>query len=148
MNYSSPKHEFHFVHHDASNGLLPYIRECIDFSRDDLNGSITFNGYYYEDDSKLPQKMLMFYSKYESEPYEEKDISGVRHSYFKKLEELMCDIEIIGRTIIENTDHYSDEIDEDGSEMRICFFPTNKQTLHFKILKTYKTIDEIKNRDF
>jgi hypothetical protein len=129
------------------NGLVPYIRECIDFSKNDINGYITFDGYYYEKDSNLPQKMLMFYSKYEKEPYKQTDISGVLHSYYNKLEEIICDIEFTGRTIIENTDKYSDEIDE-GSEMKICFFPTNKQTLDFKILKTYKSIDEIKNRDF
>lgn len=141
------QHNFHFIHTDTSNGLVPYIRECINFVNDGLNGSITFDGYYYEDDSNLPQQMLMFYSKYEAEPYDQKDLSGVLHSYYNKLEELVCDIEITGRKIIENTDQYSNEID-DGSEMRICFFPTNKQTLHFKILKTYNSIDEIKNRDF
>ena len=46
-------------------------------------------------------------------------------------------IEIYRRVIHESTDKIS-EIEDDGVPMSVCFFPTDKQTIYFRILETIK----------
>jgi hypothetical protein len=72
----------------------------------------------------------------EKEPYkQEVDEKGISTSYYNIIEEYMYLIEIYKRVIHESTDKYT-EIEEDGMPMKVCFFPTNKQTIYFRILET------------
>jgi hypothetical protein len=88
----------------ASKGKKPYVKEL--YNLDFQKGVIEFNGYYYEDEENLPQKVTMFFqnNKYE--------------------------IEIYKMEILENTSVYFDD-EEFG---KICLFPTYKMQLFFTSL--------------
>lgn len=124
----------------------PFIKELFNYSIDTtLNeGTIEFDGYYYINDPSdekndwdsqnnddLPTQLLMNVFICETEP----TYKQVAHNCFH--------IEVYKRFIIQNTDVISKEIDEDGEEMNICFFPTNRQRLHFKILKYVNSAEDI-----
>ena len=138
--------------HQAKDGTsrLPYIRQYseIDFTCNGSEGSITFDGYYYienhappypEDDLLepwdrpsrqsiwLPQILLLNIKIKEKEPYKEVDNGGWTDKFYNILDEKNYLIEVYKKVIHESTDEYSEE----GT---ICFFPTNKQTLYFKVL--------------
>ena len=133
---------------------VPYIREekSVEYICDGKEGSICFDGYFYvedhappypEDGGKepwecerrrvwLPKKLKMYVSRKETEPYKQEGNT----SYFNIVEEHVYIIEVYTRVIHECTDKYS-EIEEDNGEiMNVCFFPTNKQTLYFRVLET------------
>ena len=104
-----------------------YISELLEYN--EKEGSIHFNGYYVEDHAP---------------PYPEVE-SWERHTRYNiwlprvvimsvyKDDYKEYTIEIYKRIIHESTDKIS-EIEEDGEPMRVCFFPTNRQTIYFRIL--------------
>ena len=105
-----------------------YISELLEYN--EKEGSIHFNGYYYVEDHAPPYP--------EVEPWERPTryniwlprvvIMSVYKDDYKEYT-----IEIYKRIIHESTDKIS-EIEEDGEPMRVCFFPTNRQTIYFRIL--------------
>ena len=127
----------------------PYIckQESILYMCDGIEGSLFFDGYYYVEDSKpvseevaryhdwLPQVLDLYVKVRELEPYKkEVDERGfVRHIH-NIIEEHLFTIEIYKRVIHDSTDVISQVEDEDGEEMNVCFFPTNKQTIYFRVL--------------
>jgi hypothetical protein len=138
----------------------PYIRdeETVEYICDGNEGTICFDGYYYvedhappypEDDEMkpwerptryaeyLPQTLHLYVTRRETEPWKkEVNEEGTCTTYhYNTLEEHMYLIEIYKRVIHECTDKFS-EIEEDGMPMKVCFFPTNKQTIYFRILET------------
>ena len=132
----------------------PYIcgQEPIEYFCDGKEGYIHFDGYYYvenhaplhlEDDALgptrydvwLPQKLIMFTQLCEKEPYNVEVIDNATTSYYKELESLQYIIEIYKKEIHENTDVISDIDDNNRDSMRVCFFPTNRQTIYFRILE-------------
>jgi hypothetical protein len=62
---------------------------------------------------------------------------------YAMIDEGLLLIEFTRREIINNTDSYGPVQDEDGSEMNICFFPTDHQRLHFKILQKLEKSDPL-----
>lgn len=119
----------------------PYIcnQEPIEYFCDGKEGYIHFDGYYYvenhappylEDEALgprrydvwLPQKLTMFVQLFEKETY-------------KELECLQYIVEIYKKVIHENTDVISDIEEGDGEKMKVCFFPTNRQTIYFRVLE-------------
>lgn len=97
----------------------------------------------------LPKQLQLYVRHRETEPYKVEPLpplifdasSGITscggHSYsYRYTEERAYMIEIYRRVIHECTDRISEEEDDDGTPMRVCFFPTNLQTIYFRVLET------------
>lgn len=134
---ADPYHHFDFL----TSGSNPYVQELFELHLDASEGYIEFNGYYYADDSTFPRRYLMLYARY-SDATTIKEEKGYRTIYANQLEHTLA-IEIYRREIIETTDVLSTIEDDDGESMDICFFPTNKQKLFFRILQRYDDVREI-----
>lgn len=148
----------------GTRGKIPYIcgQEPIEYFCDGKEGYIHFDGYYYvenpvenqgppylelEDDAVearrydvcLPQKLIMFSQLLEKEPYKVEVVDNVTKSCYRELECLQYIVEIYKKVIHENTDVISEiEDDEDGDgreKMNVCFFPTNRQTIYFRVIE-------------
>jgi len=130
-----------YAYEERTSRQTPYIcnQEPIEYFCDGKEGYIHFDGYYYvenhappylEDeglgprryDVWLPQKLIMFVQLFEKEAY-------------KELECLQYIVEVYKKVIHENTDVISDIDDGDGENMKVCFFPTNRQTIYFRVLE-------------
>jgi hypothetical protein len=130
-----------YDYEERTTRQTPYIcnQEPIEYFCDGKEGYIHFDGYYYvenhappylEDeglgprryDVWLPQKLIMFVQLFEKEAY-------------KELECLQYIVEVYKKVIHENTDVISDIDDGDGENMKVCFFPTNRQTIYFRVLE-------------
>ena len=141
----------------GGNQQTPYIcgQEPIEYFCDGKEGYIHFDGYYYvenhappypEDEALehwdrprrhsewLPQKLIMFMQLLEKEPYKVEVVDNVTRSYYKDLENVQYNVEIYKMIIHEKTDVISQIDDEDGEPMNVCFFPTNRQTIYFRVL--------------
>ena len=117
-----------------SSWRVPYIENLMDFVCDGSGGSITFDGYYYVEDvcddrphHALPQRLMMDYYFYDE----------------GKKTEAFYEIEVYKRDFIKNTSTISEDLEEDGSVMKVCFFPTHKQTVYFRVLSTYASKKDI-----
>lgn len=111
------------------------------YNSDGHEGTFTFNGYYRVENHPPPypeDEHLEIYNRpYRYSHYLPSNIC----LYLKSnttYEEHYYSVEIYKKVIHENTNRYSTINDEDGSEMNVCFFPTDHQTLYFKILETLK----------
>lgn len=130
-----------YDYEERTSRKTPYIcnQEPIEYFCDGKEGYIHFDGYYYvenhgppylEDEALgprrydvwLPQKLTMFVQLFEKETY-------------KELECLQYIVEIYKKVIHENTDVISDIEEGDGEKMKVCFFPTNRQTIYFRVLE-------------
>jgi hypothetical protein len=98
---------------NISGGRFVYVKEIKDISLNDTEGYVIFDGYYYEDNTNLPQKMF---------------------SYILSRDDLY---EIYEKEERKSTNVVSTIEDEDGTEMNICFFPTNIIKLKFRVIKDY-----------
>lgn len=148
--------ELHFRSQDREQ-RTPYVvnEESVKYTCDGTEGVIFFDGYYYVEDHAppypedealpewerpcrrseyLPQTMELYVKIRETEPYKEEHLSTFTRVHYKVLEEHWYKIEIYKRVKQESTDRMS-EIEEDGEPMSVCFFPTNKQFLYFKVLE-------------
>jgi hypothetical protein len=134
-------------------------RSPIEYKCDGNEGSITFDGYFYVEDHPppypedeglefrprrhahwLPKKQLLSVTLRETEEKETPtDISGTYTITYKIFETRQYIVEVYKKVIHECTDQYGDlgEDWEDGTPMKVCFFPTNKQTLYFRILENF-----------
>jgi hypothetical protein len=151
--------ELHFRSQDRDQ-RTPYVvnEESVKYTCDGTEGVISFDGYYYvedhappypEDDALpewerphrrseyLPQTMELYVKIRETEPYREEHMSTFTRVHYKVLEEHWYKIEIYKRVKQESTDRMS-EIEEDDGPMSVCFFPTNKQILYFRVLEVLK----------
>lgn len=109
------------------------------YTCDGVNGIFTFNGYYNVENHPPPypeDEGLQIYER----PYRYLTYLPKLFDMYVKTtdEEHYYRVEIFKKEIHKNTDKYSIIESDDGSEMQVCFFPTDKQTLHFKILETLK----------
>lgn len=130
-------------------------------------GYITFNGTYHvenhpppypEDEALprwerprrytdyLPKKHFLFVKIRETEPYRI-DVSGnTTYTHYRTLEDSMFMVEIYKKVIHECTDQYGlDDIDGDGELVSVCFTPTNKQTVYFRVLEVIETGAQLKD---
>jgi hypothetical protein len=145
---------YFYQYEEDTHQQTPYIcgQEPIEYLCDGKEGYIHFNGYYYvenhappylEDevlrprryDVWLPQKLKMITQLREKEPYKEEVVDNVTTSYYKELECLQYIIEVYKKVIHKNTDVISEIGDDDGENTRVCFFPTNRQTIYFHVLE-------------
>lgn len=131
----------------------PYIcrQEPIEYFCDGKDGYIHFDGYYYVEnhappylergdrperyDTWLPQTLVMFAQLHEKDPYKTEVVDNTSIYYYKEIESIQYIIEIYKKDIHENTDVISEIDDGDGENAKICFFPTNRQTIYFRVIK-------------
>ena len=156
-NMSSYDIKFHTVSRESS--LFPYVREndTIVYECDGKEGTVAFNGYFYVENGPppypedsdpminrpqrysewLPKKLIMYVTLRETEPYthEFNEDTGFTHTSYKELEKYCYMIEVYKKEVYESTDEISEIDDEDGEPLHVCFFPTNKMKLWFRVLE-------------
>ena len=145
---------------DCSGTWAPYImgQKPIAYVCDGKEGFITFNGTYHvenhpppypEDEALprwdrprrntdyLPKSHILHVKIRETAPYRV-DVSGnATYKYYKTIGDEMYMVEIYKKVIHECTDEYGlADIDGDGELVNVCFTPTNKQTVYFRVLET------------
>ena len=145
---------------DCSGTWAPYImgQTPIKYVCDGKEGFITFNGTYHvenhpppypEDEalprwerprrntSYLPKEHMLHVILRETEPSKVDISGGVTSTRYNIIEDNMYMVEIYKKVIHECTDQYGlADIDGDGDLVNVCFTPTNKQTVYFRILET------------
>lgn len=139
---AGPRH-FQFFSKDQRN---PYIIRLIDYTVSDKEGSIVFDGYYYVLDEEFPIRTFYNTTLHEEKPYEEETTDEGTIAKYRNLEDTYYEIEFYDRQKLENTSKISEIEDEDGSPMRVCFFPTHKQKIQFRVIKQFDSFEEFLNR--
>ena len=143
-----------YAYEERTSRQTPYIcnQEPIEYFCDGKEGYIHFDGYYYvenhappylEDDAFeprrydvwLPQKLTMFAQLFEKEPYKVEVVDNVTTCCYKELECLQYIVEIYKKVIHENTDVISEIEYDEREKMNVCFFPTNRQTIYFRVIE-------------
>jgi hypothetical protein len=139
---------------------VPYIidEDTFEYKCDGKEGTVTFDGYYNVEDREppypeddalerwerpmrhgvwLPQKLNLYVQWSEKEPYkvEKLESGGIRYEH-KIVDEHGYIIEIYKRIKHASTNQYSEIDDGDDQSMRVCFFPTDRQTIYFRVLET------------
>jgi len=141
------KYDIHFQKVNPEDFNVPYVRhgDSVVYESNGNEGTLAFNGYFYvendpEDSKKprrysesLPKKVFMSLRHYDEEPY-------------KEYENVFYKIEIYKVELYESTNEISEIDGDDGEEpMRVCFFPTNKMKIWFRILEDMNTVGFVKN---
>lgn len=120
-------------------------------------GTLTFDGYFYVNDAaeltpeeeqmqpwerptrysrNLPMQLRMVMQRREKEPAQrEVTPEGWTRYHYNVLETHDCIIEVYKRVTHESTNVISEIEDGGGEPMSVCFFPTNRQTLYFRIVE-------------
>jgi len=151
-----PKREITFIH----CGGPPYVSELYSYTCDGSEGIIEFDGYYrlndgeddvYKSCKSLPSKELFIEQilsdtpKYVSRaphPWQPLELDpshssqNIEYVSYDILEDNLYLIEVYRRETIECTNQISTIEDEDGEEMNVCFFPTDRQRIYFRVLET------------
>ena len=119
---------------DRNDHASVYIRELFHYECDGSGGKFEFNGYFYVEDSEFPKTYAMCYRR-----IGEKQAILEEHHYL---------VELYRRETVRDTSKYTPtrkELDAQGLETTeeddewggICFFPTKRQVLYFRILDTF-----------
>lgn len=124
----------------------PYIQHLIDFCIFDNEGYIHFDGYYYVMNEEFPTRVFFNTTVREEKPYEEKQTEYGYECKYRTIEDEFYEIEVYDRVKIENTSSYDEVEEDDGSKMRICYFPTYEQKIFFKVINKFETFDDFLKR--
>ena len=94
----------------------------------------------------LPQKHFLFVKVREKDPYRV-DVSGnATYTYYRTLEDNAYMVEVYKKVIHENTDQYGEvDLEGDGELTQVCFTPTNRQTVHFRVLEVINSGEQLKD---
>jgi hypothetical protein len=117
----------------------PYIMRVIDYQISDTEGSILFDGHYYVLNEEFPIKTTYNMTLREKEPYEEGTTENGTYAKYRNIEDKWYEIEIYDRVKIEDTSKISEVEDDDGSPMRVCFFPTHEQKIMFRVINSFNS---------
>jgi hypothetical protein len=120
----------------SSERRNPYIQKIIEHSISDKKGYLYFDGYYYVSDLEFPKSTFLNISITTKIGVDDNEPK------YKLLQDTYYKIEIYKREHIKNTSEYGEMIDEDGSTMKVCLFPTHEQKLYFKILEEFDTFED------
>ena len=141
-----PKTEIYFNTARKEDHRVPYVSndEPIEYVCDGKEGHITFDGYFYVEDHAPPypeDEGLEIYERTRTTEWLPKTvIMYVRMLEDEKvLEEHTYLVEIYKRVKHECTNKYGeleDDLDGEGAPMRVCFFPTDRQTMYFRVVET------------
>ncbi len=118
----------------------PYIQKLIEFNISQTEGFIYFDGYYYVLNEEFPKRL--FFNTTLSE--EKQTENGYEYKY-QMIEDNFYEVEVYDRIKMENTNVY-DETEEDGQKIRICYFPTYKQKIYFKVINSFNNFDDFLKR--
>jgi hypothetical protein len=126
--------------HTASPGdfSVPYVRhsDSVVYECDGKEGTITFNGYYYVENGPPPYpedrdgRLKRRYSEW----LPKKLFMSLKPS-IKHHKSVFYMIEVYKMEVYESTNEISEIDDEDGEPMKVCFFPTNRMKLWFRVLE-------------
>ena len=157
---------FYEIHFHGMNveDRTPYVRdgETVEYVCDGKQGTIAFDGYFYVENGPppyndsaplyeryeewLPKKAFMFVTYREKDPYKTEAVDGWTHLYYREFEKYAYIIEIYKKEVYESTDEMSNIEDGDSGEMMdVCFFPTNRLKIWFRVLEVLeeKGADEL-----
>jgi hypothetical protein len=116
----------------------PFMRKVFALTFDGSDGTIEFDGHYYVGDPESPRQGR-------------KNLPTTEFLLVKKEgEERECDmyvVEIMRRETLDCTDVISEVEDEGGGKMNVCFFPTDRQRLYFRVLEknpTHKRYEQLR----
>lgn len=119
-----------------TTGAGPNISELYNKTFDGSSGIVEFDGYYYVSNPDVAESDYRKYGR----TIPTKEVAMIRRfKHGVKVESNLHIIEIYRRDIIECTDRISTIEYDDGSEMKVCFFPSNHQRIYFHILETNPT---------
>ena len=119
----------------------PYINKVIDYNVSEGKGYIYFDGYSYVLNEEFPIHMFFTTVLYEDEPYEVIKNGNSQTKRYRISEKKYYEVEIYDREKLKDTSEYGEMEDEDGSMMKVCFFPTHEQKIYFKVIKEIETFD-------
>lgn len=155
-------YEIYFQTMSRGDFRIPYISDgdTVIYKCDGKEGSIEFNGYFYVENSGppypedsdtslkhwekperysewLPKKYMMSMTYKEKEPYKivKDEVKMCSYLYYNELQKDYYAIEIYKKEVYECTNEISEVEDEDGEMMRVCFFPTNKMKIWFRVIE-------------
>jgi hypothetical protein len=120
----------------------PYIQELFEYKISETEGSIHFDGHFYVQTEELPFRSFFNTFVREKEPFK---VEGNSCSY-RLLEEEWYEVDIYDVEKIVNTSSYDEVEEEDGSKMRICYFPSHEQKIKFRIINKFNTSGEFVDR--
>jgi hypothetical protein len=153
-------YDIYFYTASSEDFRTPYVcdSDSVVYECDGKEGSLAFNGYYYVENGPppypedsdptlkpwekprrycewLPKKVTMNMTLRETEPYKTEKIEegGIRE-YYNEIKKEFYIIEIYKKEVYESTDVIS-EIEDDGEPMNVCFFPTNKMKIWFRVVE-------------
>lgn len=139
------KYDIEFI----ANHQYPHMMEVYDFACDGERGEVEFDGYYTAHDVSeceppeysMPKESYLLVKKYrEGGPriwMEPSDVSGyvTRHTEFCR-DSYIYRVLIERRVKLQNTNSWSEDVDDDGRVYTVCYFPTDRQRLWFRVLET------------
>jgi hypothetical protein len=108
----------------------PYILKLFGYETDGHEGIIDFDGRNTIKEEGLPIKLLMLVTIKDRTGFTKENSNSIFYN-LNKQDELF--IEIYKKEIICCTDRISTIEDEDGEEMNVCFTPTDRQKLYFRV---------------
>jgi hypothetical protein len=111
-----------------------------------MEGTITFDGYYYVSDEEFPIRTFYNTTLREEKPYEEEMTKEGGRAKYRNIEDVYYEIEIYDRQKMVDTSKTSEIDDEDGKPMRVCFFPTCEQKISFRVIKRFESFEEFLGR--
>ena len=136
-----------FSNLEGEGRCVPHINEnySFEYSCDGKEGSIEFDGYFNVEDEAppypedyeltnsnwLPKKLIMLFERLENKPY----LVEGGTSHHKTIEKYTYLIEVYKRVKHESTNKYDNVTDDDGEKMSICYFPSDRQTIYFRVLE-------------
>ena len=125
-----------FYNAPDDQSMLPYItgQTPIEFNFDGKEGSILFDGHYFVEDHAppYPDDGKIRYDQWL--PIKAMMITLLAESETVSIADGMYTVEIYKRIMHEATSEYVDL--EGHPEKKICYNPTAKQTIFFKVLET------------
>lgn len=120
----------------SSERRNPYIQKIIEHQISENEGYVYFDGHYYVSDIEFPKSTFLNIS------IRTKIRMNEDEPIYKLTQDKYYQIEIYKREKIKNTSEYGEMIDEDGSTMKVCLFPTHEQKIYFKILEEFDTFED------
>ena len=136
--------------HTASPGdfSVPYVRhsDSVMYECDGKEGTIAFNGYYYVENGPppYPEDSHRRARRRYSEWLPKKVFMSLTH-HDNQRQAVFYKIEIYKMEVYESTNEISEIDDEDGETMKVCFFPTNRIRLWFRVLENMNDKQGVKN---
>jgi hypothetical protein len=133
----------------TANHQYPHMLEVYDYACDGERGEVEFNGYYtihdasegYDPEISMPKEAHLLVTKYHDEEprrwTDPADVSGFVTSHTELHRDRYIYRVLIERRVkLQNTNSWSEDVDDDGNVYTVCYFPTDRQRIWFRVLET------------